>query len=210
MQRRIARTALAILALAAGVAGSSAAHPAKPRVCGSLGMKVDGKPASVVVERGATTCKTAKKVLRAYLRSDAPCSGSACVREHHGFTCVSAKPGDWPDIAGAPRAATGSSGPDPQTDFQRWAVGLDRRPAIARSAATPHVQARLALGSLSGPCPRWLRRPFVGRRGPRLSASWTCSRLVVVIVIAQYPRRTRSASGSQAEDVRLRLLPGRH
>ena len=113
MHRRITRTALAILALAAGVAGSSAAHPAKPRVCGSLGMEVDGAPAAVVVERGATTCKTARKVLRAYLRSDARCGGSACVREHSGFTCVSAKPGDWPDIAGCTkgRSRIVASGP---------------------------------------------------------------------------------------------------
>ena len=98
MHRGIARTAILILALAAGVAGSSAAHPAKPRVCGSLGMKVDGVPTSVVVKRGATTCKTAKKVLRAYLRSSAPCGGSACVRKHHGFTCASAKPDDFPRL----------------------------------------------------------------------------------------------------------------
>jgi len=65
MHRRITRTAVLILALAAGVVGSSAPHPAKPRTCGSLGMKVDGQPAGVVVERGATTCKTARKVLRA-------------------------------------------------------------------------------------------------------------------------------------------------
>ena len=113
MYRRITRTAILILALAAGVAGSSAAHPAKPRVCGSLGIRSDGKPVAVVVERGSTTCKTAKKVLRAYLRSDAPCGGSACVREHHGFTCVSAKPGDWPDIAGCTkgRSRIVASGP---------------------------------------------------------------------------------------------------
>jgi len=113
IHRRVTRTAILILALAAGVAGSSAAHPAKPRVCGSLGMKVDGKPAGVVVERGTSTCATAKKVLRAYLRSDTPCGGSACVREHSGFTCVSARPGDWPDIAGCTkgRSRIVASGP---------------------------------------------------------------------------------------------------
>jgi hypothetical protein len=104
MHRRIARTAVLILALAAGVADTSAAHPAKPRVCGSLGIKSDGKPAAGVVELGATTCKTAKKILRAYLRSNKPCGGSACVREHFGFTCVSAKPGDRPDIPGCTKA----------------------------------------------------------------------------------------------------------
>ena len=113
MHRRVSRTALTILALAAGAAGTSGAHPAKPRVCGSLGMKVDGKQVGVVVEHGSTSCKTARKVLRAYLRSSKPCGGSACVREHFGFTCVSAKPGDWPDIAGCTkgRSRIVASGP---------------------------------------------------------------------------------------------------
>ena len=128
MHRRFTRTAAPILALAAGHAGASAAHPAKPRVCGSLGIKSEGVPVGVVVERGAaTTCKTAKKVLRAYLRSSAPCGGSACVREHYGLTCVSAKPGDGSTSPAAPRAAAGSSPPAPPTDFPT--VGCRSRPA---------------------------------------------------------------------------------
>jgi hypothetical protein len=63
-------------------------------------VKVDGVPVAAVVDRGSTTCKTAKRVLRAYLRSDAACEGSACVRRHLGWACLSAKPGDWPDVAG--------------------------------------------------------------------------------------------------------------
>src|SRR5688500_16302748 len=82
MHHRIVRTALAVLMLAAGHAGASAAHPAKPRACGSLGVKSAGMPVSAVVARGATSCSTAKRVLRAYFRSDAACEGSACVREH--------------------------------------------------------------------------------------------------------------------------------
>ena len=81
MHRRITRTALAILALAAGVAGSSAAHPAKERSCGLI-HDSDGIRIGVVVQRGAVQCSTAKKVLRAYDRSTKPCEASACVRKH--------------------------------------------------------------------------------------------------------------------------------
>lgn len=97
MHRRITRTALLILALAAGVAGSSAAHPTKDRSCGLIRAS-DGAQIGVVVQRGAVKCATAKKVVRAYDRSKAPCEGSACVREHHGFTCASAKPDDFPRL----------------------------------------------------------------------------------------------------------------
>jgi hypothetical protein len=34
--------------------------------------------------------------------------GSACVREHSGFTCLSAKPGDWPNIAGCTKGRSGA------------------------------------------------------------------------------------------------------
>src|SRR3954453_15372705 len=98
MHHRIARTALCIVMLAVGHAGASAAHPAKPRACGSVRAS-DGDPVGVVVARGATKCVTARKVMRAYLRSDAPCGGSAGVREHFGWTCASAKGVDWPRLA---------------------------------------------------------------------------------------------------------------
>src|SRR4051794_8781052 len=94
---RIIRTAVLILALAAGVASSSAAHPAKERSCGLI-RDSDGIQIGVVVQRGAVTCATAKKVVRAYDRSHAPCDGSACVRKHHGFTCASAKAADFPRL----------------------------------------------------------------------------------------------------------------
>lgn len=73
--------------------GASAAHPtaAKTRPCGSLGLEANGMPVGVSVQRGATRCALAKKVLRKYFRSNAPCDGSACVREHFGWTCASAK-----------------------------------------------------------------------------------------------------------------------
>jgi hypothetical protein len=97
MHRRIARTALFVLALAAGVAGSSAAHPAKDRSCGEI-RDSGGVRIGVVVQRGAVRCATAKKVVRAYDRSTKPCTGSACVRPHHGFACTSAKPDDFPRL----------------------------------------------------------------------------------------------------------------
>ncbi|MBE2320396.1 hypothetical protein DVA67_030815 [Solirubrobacter sp. CPCC 204708] len=97
MQRRITRTALLILALAAGVAGSSAAHPVKDRSCGLI-RDADRIQIGVVVQRGPVKCALAKKVIRAYARSSAPCEGSACVRSHHGFTCASANAADFPRL----------------------------------------------------------------------------------------------------------------
>ena len=50
----------------------------------------DTAPAGVSIRRGTTSCRTAKRILRTYLTSDAHCEGSACVRRHHGWTCASA------------------------------------------------------------------------------------------------------------------------
>src|SRR5690348_9403551 len=98
MHHRIARLAICIAMLAAGHAGVSAAHETtRSRACGSF--RDDGQPVGVVIEKGKPTCATARKVLRTYLRSHAPCSGSACVREHFGWTCASAKTADWPRLA---------------------------------------------------------------------------------------------------------------
>src|SRR6478735_257386 len=103
MHHPIARLALCFAMLAAGHAATSAAHqPAKARVCGSF--RNDGDPVGVVIERGKPTCTTAKKVLRTYLRSHAPCTGSACVRDHFGWTCASAKAPDWPRLASCTKA----------------------------------------------------------------------------------------------------------
>src|SRR6476469_3213454 len=84
---------------AAGHAATSAAHqPAEAHVCGSF-RDADAGPVGVVIERGRPSCATAKKVLRTYLRSHAPCTGSACVRKHFGWACSSAKAPDWPRLA---------------------------------------------------------------------------------------------------------------
>src|SRR4051794_16864475 len=99
MHQRIARTALCIVMLAAGHAGASAAHPpAKVRPCGSF-RDAEGTPVGVVIQRGHPTCATAKKVLRTYFRSHAPCDGSACVRKHFGWTCATATADAWPRLA---------------------------------------------------------------------------------------------------------------
>jgi len=42
-------------------------------------------------------------VLRRYLTSHAPCSGSACVRRHLGWTCAAAPPGAFPRLASCSR-----------------------------------------------------------------------------------------------------------
>src|SRR4051812_14028387 len=70
------RAALCIaMQLAAGHASVSPAHePPKVRTCGAF--RHDGQPVGVVIEKGKPTCATAKKVLRTYLRSHAPCRAS--------------------------------------------------------------------------------------------------------------------------------------
>ena len=71
---------------------------ARARVCGSF-RGAGSDPVGVVIERGGPSCATAKKVLRTYLRSHAPCTGSACVRKHCGWTCARVKAPDWPRLA---------------------------------------------------------------------------------------------------------------
>ena len=57
----------------------AAPHPAGAATgCGTF--NADGAPVHAKVIRGATTCARARAVLRRYLISNAPCSGSACVR----------------------------------------------------------------------------------------------------------------------------------
>jgi hypothetical protein len=115
-------------------------------VCGSLGIKSDGKSVAVVVERGATTCKTAKKVLRAYLRSDAPCGGSACAREHSVWMCLRAKPGDWPEIAGCTKGRSSRS-------RRRTSTTQAAMPAAALTAMAPSGHD-VAVTEVRPPCPR--------------------------------------------------------
>ena len=80
----------------------AAPHPAGAATgCGTF--KADGAPVHAKVIRGATTCATARAVLRRYLISNAPCSGSACVRFVRGWACTSS-------YSAFPRIATCSRG----------------------------------------------------------------------------------------------------
>jgi hypothetical protein len=57
---RITRTAYAVLVLAAGHAGVSAAHPAADRSCGLI-TDSDGARIGIVVKRGSVPCGTARR-----------------------------------------------------------------------------------------------------------------------------------------------------
>lgn len=88
MHHRIARTTVLLALVAAGHAVFAATEaPAKVRTCGPF-RGPSGDPVGVVINRGATRCATASRAIRTYLRSQAPCEGSACVREHLGWTCA--------------------------------------------------------------------------------------------------------------------------
>src|SRR4051812_33073803 len=73
--------------------------PAAPATapCGLLKLR-DGARVHIKVLRAAR-CRTARRVLRAYLQSHAACDGSACVREHFGWTCASASNAAYPRLA---------------------------------------------------------------------------------------------------------------
>jgi hypothetical protein len=93
---------LAVLALSAGAAPATAS--ASSRSCGTIRF-ADG--ARVHAElRGRAACRTARRVLRRYLVSHAPCSGSACVRGHLGWTCATASPYAFPRLASCSRRGT--------------------------------------------------------------------------------------------------------
>jgi hypothetical protein len=64
--------------------------------CGTF--RSDGAAVHAKVTRGSASCKTAR-VLRSYFDSTAPCSGSACVRSHFGWTCATATPSAVPRLA---------------------------------------------------------------------------------------------------------------
>lgn len=55
---------------------------------------------------GGAACTTARRVLRTYLTSTAPCSGSACVQSHLGWLCASATVDARPRLASCSRERT--------------------------------------------------------------------------------------------------------
>jgi hypothetical protein len=82
------------------------ALPSPPSAAGSRScglIRADGAPIAVEVIRGRTRCRTARRVLRAYLASDAPCQGSAWVRKHRGWTCATAAALAFPRLASCTR-----------------------------------------------------------------------------------------------------------
>jgi hypothetical protein len=88
--------ATALLTLAV-IVPSASARPAS-RSCGLFHTR-DGALVHAKVLRGPASCATTARVLRWYLDSHAPCSGSACVRGHHGWTCASAAAYAFPRLA---------------------------------------------------------------------------------------------------------------
>ncbi len=79
------------------------ARPHAARGCGYASL-ADGARVHVKVLRGATSCRSARRVLRRYLDSIGPCQGSSCVRPHGRWTCHLAP------IAAFPRLASCTSG----------------------------------------------------------------------------------------------------
>jgi hypothetical protein len=97
------RTAITLAcATALAVAAPASAHPTAGRSCG-LFTDRDGARIGAVVLHGGTTCSTTKRVLRAYIDSNAPCDGSACVRRHFGWTCAAAAAYAFPRLASCTR-----------------------------------------------------------------------------------------------------------
>ncbi len=88
--------------LGALIVSEDSAAAAAHRSCG-LFVDTDGARIGVLVLRGGTPCATARSVLRAYLTSNAPCDGSACVRRMRGWTCASAAAYALPRLASCDR-----------------------------------------------------------------------------------------------------------
>lgn len=101
---RFGPTLLAPLALVTGCLAVSTLFTASPALaskgCGSV--KSHGTRVYVAVLRGRPTCRTARRVLSAYLNSHLPCGGSARVRRHFGWTCAS-RYADFPRVASCTR-----------------------------------------------------------------------------------------------------------
>lgn len=85
-----------------GASARSRLPPLAFKGCGSV--KSHGTRVFVAVLRGKPTCRTARRVLSAYLNSHRACGGSACVRRHFGWTCAS-RSADFPRVASCQRGA---------------------------------------------------------------------------------------------------------
>jgi hypothetical protein len=83
--------AVALIALPAPLPASAVSG------CGMI--MSGGAHVHVRVLRGDVACRRARRVLRTYLSSKRPCSGSSCVRKHDGFTCQLAPAFAFPRLA---------------------------------------------------------------------------------------------------------------
>lgn len=95
MVTRLALSLAVVLAIAAAIAPGPA-HAA--RACG-FATTADGAHVHVKVIRGRASCRSARRVLRRYLDSTAPCTGSSCVRPDGRWTCQSAPAAAFPRLA---------------------------------------------------------------------------------------------------------------
>jgi hypothetical protein len=91
--------AAAACALTIGLTAPSA-HAAN-RHCGLVYGRI--QPATVEVVRGTTGCHNARVVMRRYLRSKAPCSGSSCLQLVRGFDCQTTPAFAYPRLASCTR-----------------------------------------------------------------------------------------------------------
>jgi hypothetical protein len=96
---------LVVMLSLTGGAPPASAHTAGDRSCGVF---VESSRAQVgaVIRRGTPTCATTRRVLRWYLDSDTPSSGSARVRIHARWTCASAAAYAFPRLASCNRGRT--------------------------------------------------------------------------------------------------------
>lgn len=99
MSRTITVLIAAVLITAAAAAPAPAA-----RSCGTFA--VDGARLHAKVIKGPARCETAKRILRRYLTSNAPCSGSGCARRINGWRCSAAAAYAFPRLASCTRKHT--------------------------------------------------------------------------------------------------------
>jgi hypothetical protein len=99
MLRFLLVVAAALVALAVTSQGANAA--VADRDCKTI--TTGGARVAVMVMRGEVSCRTARRVLRGYLASDAPCDGSGCVRMQYGWTCSTAPVLAFPRLASCAR-----------------------------------------------------------------------------------------------------------
>lgn len=89
---------LITILIATALVTAAAATPAHAgRYCGTF-TDSDGARIAVQVNRGTTSCKTAKRILRGYINSNAPCSGSGCARRITGWRCSAAMASAFPRL----------------------------------------------------------------------------------------------------------------